>query len=366
MIGLANPAAQYSKHQADIDEAVLEVLKSGQYVSGKRVKQFESSFAELHGCQFGIGVASGTAALVASLRALRIGPGDSVLVPANTFIATAEAVILCGARVQFIDCEPDYYGLSVSDLEQKIDSSSRAVIAVHMFGQMCDISAVKAITNQYDLRLIEDCAQAHLASHQGIPAGSVGDVGCFSFYPGKNLGAAGEAGAVITNHSALSESVRSYIQHGALIRYQHRELGDNLRMDEIQAAILEIKLRTLAEENQRRNQIARQYTERFSDIGELQLPTVRPDSEPAWHLYVIRTAQRDSLLEYLNANHIGAGIHYPVPCHQQVATQGWSKGSIDCPIAESTANTMISLPVHAELSAAEVDYIADKVCLFFR
>lgn len=365
MIGLANPALQYRRLKQDIDAAVLEVLASGAYTSGSHVSEFETEFAAIHGVSGCVALGSGTAALETALRALGIGPGDDVIVPANTFIAGAEAVLLTGANVVFADCETDFYGIDVESMEAVITPGTRAVIITHMFGQSADTEVVAVALEGRNITLVEDCAQAHLARSNDHMVGTTGIAGCFSFYPGKNLGACGEAGALISSDEAVLTGARRYINHGSVGRYRHDVLGNNCRMDVIQAAILRIKLKKLKADNTRRRAVAACYDERFAGIETLCSPRVRHGNQHVYHLYVLRCPHRDELRAWLETKGIAAGIHYPVPCHMQktFTDMGWRRGQF--PNAELCAETMISLPVHAELSDADVEYVGDCVTAFF-
>ena len=366
MINIANPAQQYQRLKDEIDKAVINVLESGNYTAGKSVQQFEKEFAAINESTYSIGVSSGTSALVATLRALHIGPGDDVVIPANTFIATAEAVLQVGANVVFADCEENYYGMEFSSLSSVITERTRAVIVVHMFGLCADLQQIVPYLEKLDIPLIEDCAQAHLATINSKFVGNFGIAGCFSFYPGKNLGACGEAGAVVCNDRSIEIEIRKYIDHGSLQKYHHEILGDNCRMDEIQSAILSIKLKHLKEANDRRQYIASQFNQHLVKFEALQLPKVRPHCQHVYHLYVIRYQYRDKLIKWLQKYNINAGIHYPIPCHKQTVFQTHSTSKPPfLPCSERYANTMLSLPVHAELSDSNVQIIIDAITAFF-
>ena len=366
MINIANPALQYQRLKPEIDKAVQDVLASGDYTNGSQVRLFEEDFAKVNDRRFSIGVSSGTSALIATLRALSIGAGDDVVIPANTFIATAEAVKLVGANVIFTDCEEDYYGMDLDSLTSVITSNTRAVIAVHMFGLSADLGQIIPFLRERDIHLIEDCAQAHLATNCNQLVGTHGVAGCFSFYPGKNLGACGEAGAVITNNKDIARRVRMYIDHGSSAKYQHEIIGDNCRMDSIQSAILRIKLKHLETANNRRRYIASQFKHHLSRYEELSLPQVRNNCQHVYHLYVVRYPHRDKLLNWLKTKGINAGIHYPIPCHLQEVFKKQRHGvSPTLPRSEIYANTMLSIPVHSELSDDDVAFIIKSIGAFF-
>jgi dTDP-4-amino-4,6-dideoxygalactose transaminase len=364
-IALVDLKRQYATIGKELETEALAVLRSCNYVSGARVSDFMSEFSRLHEAKFGIGLSTGTDALHLALWALDIGPGDEVIVPANTYIATAEGVSLSGARVVFADHD-EYYNLDVQDMSKRITPRTKAVIAVHLYGQPAQLDAIQRVCEQNHLILIEDCAQAHLARYQGHSVGSVGRVGCFSFYPGKNLGACGEAGAVITNDAALHERMRRIHQHGVTDnKYHHWEPGHNYRMEELQAAFLHVKLHRLQDWTNKRRTNAHLYTKLLHDVAEVQCPRERKGTECVYHLYVIQAKQRDALSAYLKTKGIATGLHYPTPLHLQpaYASLGYKSGAF--PVAERCASQILSLPMFPELSTAEVELICAEIKNFY-
>jgi dTDP-4-amino-4,6-dideoxygalactose transaminase len=351
---------QYQQLKAEVMQAVETVFDTTSFSGGPFVDAFEREFADYIGTPYALGVNNGTSALHLALRALDIGPGDEVIVPANTFIATAWAVTYVGATIRFIDCTADTYQLDPAQLAACLTPRTRAIAGVHLYGQPFDVSAVQAFTKAHGLYLIEDSAQAQGARYRGQRVGSFGDIGCFSFYPGKNLGAYGEAGGLTTHHAAYDARIRSLRQHGMTERYYHDELGYNMRMDAVQGAILSIKLRYLDDWNARRQAIARRYQ------TELRHPDVRLQVQPDWaesvyHLFVVTVPERAHFMAYLQENGISAGLHYPVPCHLQraYAPLGYQPG--DFPNAEYLAAHCVSLPMFAELTDDEVSYLIEVV-----
>ena len=364
-IALVDLKRQYETVGKELEAEALAVLRSCNYVSGARVAGFMADFASMHSAKFGIGLSTGTDALHLALWALDIGPGAEVIVPANTYIATAEGVSLAGARVVFADHD-EYYNLDVEDMTRRITPRTKAVIAVNLYGQPAQLDALQRVCDQHHLVLIEDCAQSHLARYLGQSVGSIGRVGCFSFYPGKNLGACGEAGAVITNDAALHERMRRIHQHGVTDnKYHHWEPGHNYRMEELQAALLHVKLRRLPEWTNKRRAIARQYNELLSGIAEVQCPRERKGTECVYHLYVIQAKQRDALSAYLKTKGIATGLHYPTPLHLQpaYASLGYKTGAF--PMAERCASQILSLPMFPELTSAEVTLICKEIKAYY-
>lgn len=356
---------QYATIAQELETEALTVLRSCNYISGARVAAFMAEFTRLHEAAFGIGLSTGTDALHLALWALDIGPGDEIIVPTNTFIATAEGVSLTGARVAFADHD-DYYNMDAQDLPRRITPRTKAVIAVHLYGQPAQLDAIQSVCTKHNLILIEDCAQAHLARYQEHAVGAIGRVGCFSFYPGKNLGACGEGGAVVTNDAALLARMRRIHQHGvADNKYHHMEAGHNYRMEELQAALLHVKLRHLQDWTKKRRANARLYDELLRDVAEVQCPKERQGTECVYHLYVIQAKQRDTLSKHLNAKGIATGLHYPTPLHLQpaYASQGYKTG--DFPMAERCASQILSLPMFPELTAGEIGLVCKEIKSFY-
>lgn len=363
-IPLVDLHAQYLTIQPAIDAAIAEVIQTTSFVMGPAVKRFEAAFAQACGVRECVGVSNGTAALTLALRALDIGPGDEVITASHTFIATAEAISNVGAKPRFVDIHPETYNLDVRAVAAAVTPATRAIIPVHIYGQPADMTGIQHVAQQHGLAVVEDAAQAHGATWQGKPTGSLGTLACFSFYPGKNLGAYGDAGAVTTNDAALAERVRLLRNHGRRSKYVHDVIGTNERIDTLQAAILAAKLPHLADWTAARQQLATRYNVLLAGC-EIVLPVVDPCATAAWHLYVIRTPQRDQLLAYLQEQGVGAGIHYPVPLHLQpaYAELGYRQG--DFPITEEVANTCLSLPLYPELTAAQQERVVSLILAFF-
>ena len=362
MILCANPKAQYLAYKTEIDAAIERVLDRGRYILGEEVTSFEAEFAAYIGVSHAVGVGSGTEALHVALAACEIGPGDEVITVAHTAVATVAAIELVGATPVLIDIDPDSFTLDPEQLEAAITSRTRAVIPVHIYGQPAEVDRVVEIARKHDLYVIEDCAQAHGATYRGQRVGSFGHIAIFSFYPTKNLGAIGDGGMVVTNDAGLAESARLLHEYGWAERYVSHTQGWNSRLDELQAAILRVKLRYLDQDNQKRARIADQYHEGL-DGCDLKLPTVRENSAHVFHLYVVRSAKRDELQAFLKARDIGTLVHYPVPVHLQPAYQGRINGR-PLPETERAAREILSLPMYPELNDADVQHVIKSIRSF--
>ena len=362
-IPLVDLQAQYQSIQRDVDAAMRRVVEGAQFIMGPDVAQFEDEFAAWCGLPHCVGLGSGTAALELTLRALGIGQGDEVITVAHTFIATAEAISAVGAKPVFVDVDPLTYNLDPDAFAAAITPQTRAVMPVHLYGQPCDMTRIQAVATKHGLAVVEDAAQAHGATWAGQPVGQLGDAACFSFYPGKNLGAYGDAGAVVTHDEKLAAQVRLLRNHGRRSKYLHDQVGFGHRIDTLQAAILRAKLPHLRAWTASRRRLAARYDELLTNVG-VTLPYVAPEANPAWHLYVIRTPARDTLLGALNEAGIGAGVHYPVPLHLQPAYAhlGYPEGSL--PVTEEVAATCVSLPLYPEMSDAQQDRVVDAVRQF--
>jgi dTDP-4-amino-4,6-dideoxygalactose transaminase len=356
---------QYQLIKGDIDAAIGEVFGDSAFSDGPFVRAFEKQFAEAHGSRYCSCVNSGTAAIHIALWSLGVGGGDEVIVPANTFVATAEAVSLTGATPVFVDCEEKNYTIEPDKIEQAVTERTKAIIAVHLYGQPSDMDRIIPIANKHGLFLIEDCAQSHLAKYKNSHVGTFGECGCFSFYPSKNLGAYGEGGAVVTNFEHLYKTVNAIKNHGSIKKYYHDRLGHNYRMNGLQGAVLSAKLKYLPSWIEKRRANAALYRECLSDVKSVVLPN---DSEGmhTYSLFVIRAKQRDELAEYLGKNQIHTGIHYPIPCHLQKAYSflAYSKG--DFPVAEKCADEVLSLPMYPELEREEIVYVCDTIRNFYK
>ncbi len=351
---------QYYAIKDEILPALTAVCEKTAFSSGPFVEEFERKFAEYCRVKYCSAVNSGTSALHLALIAAGVQGGDEVIVPANTFIATAWAVSYVNAVPVFVDCTPDTWNIDPQRIEEKITKKTKAIIGVHLYGQPCDVEALMAIADRHSLTLIEDCAQAHGALYKGRKVGGFGAMGCFSFYPGKNLGAYGEGGAIVSNDEAYDRRIKSLRNHASTIRYHHDELGFNMRMDGFQGAVLNVKLPHLDSWNKRRQEIARRYREGIRN------EKIRLQAQPAWassvyHLFVVTTEDRDRLMKYLQERNIFCGLHYPVPCHLQAAYNHLSYRKGDLPHAEYLAEHCLSLPMFPELTEAELAHVIDSL-----
>jgi dTDP-4-amino-4,6-dideoxygalactose transaminase len=336
------------------------VYENTAFSGGSFVESFEKDFARFCDTQYAIGVNNGTSALHLAMIALGIGQGDEVIVPANTFIATAWGVSYVGATPVFVDCLPDTWEIDPAKAEAAITPRTKAIAGVHLYGQPFDIDVISAICKKHGIYLIEDAAQAQGARYKGKPVGGFGEMACFSFYPGKNLGACGEAGGITTNKESYYKHLQSLRSHGMTVRYYHDELGFNMRMGGLEGASLSIKLKYLPGWNQRRQAIAKRYQQEIKN-DKLQMQVQPEGHESVFHLFVVTTADRDGLIKYLNERNIFPGLHYPVPCHLQKAYShlGYKEG--DCPNSEYLASHCVSLPMYAELTDEEVKYVIDTL-----
>jgi len=356
-IDLAVLDRQFKLHQTEYEEAAIRVLRSGWYILGPEVEAFEKEFADYVGAKHCIGVASGLDALTLAVRALGIGTGDEVIVPANTYIATVLAVTANGAMPVF--AEPDeYYNLDAEKLEGLITPKTKAIMAVHLYGQSADMENIAKIAGKHNLPVIEDCAQSHGAHEGGMMTGHCGTIGCFSFYPTKNLGAFGDAGAVVADREDIAETIKKLRNYGSKVKYHNELAGVNSRLDEIQAALLRVKLRHLSELIDERRTIAKMYFEGIKN-PKLILPKTRNGAEHVYHQFVVRTGDRDGLQKYLEDNGIHTVIHYPVPPHlaECYKALGYKKG--DFPIAEKYADEVLSLPMFNGMKEKEAQYVID-------
>jgi dTDP-4-amino-4,6-dideoxygalactose transaminase len=351
-VPIADPAAEYRELQGEIDAAVRRVLASGRYILGPEGQALERELAEYVGAPHAIGVASGTDALHLALRAAGIGPGDEVVLPAFTFVATAEAVSYVGATPVFADIDAETFCIEPRSLENSLTPRSRAVIAVHLYGQTAPLAQIAEVCRERRLVLIEDCAQSLGADEGGRRAGAWGDFGCFSFYPTKNLAAAGDAGMVTAREAQAAERIRTLRHHGSRQSYLHEVLGYNSRLDEIQAAILRVKLAHLERFNAARTQAARLYTELLAG-SELALPKAHGRGRHVWHQYTVKSARRDALRAALSDSGVASMIYYPVPLHRQ-PLYAQQSGGLALPATEEAARTVLSLPMYAQLGEAGV------------
>lgn len=352
--------ATYQELKADIDVAVQRVFDSGWYILGPEVEAFESEWAKYCGAAHAVGLANGLDALVLALKALDIGAGDEVIVPSNTYIATWLAVTAVGARPVPVEPDPATHNIDPERIEAAITSATRVILPVHLYGQPADMDPILALARKYGIRVVEDGAQAHGARYRGQRVGAHSDIVCWSFYPGKNLGAFGDAGAVTTNDANLADRIRVLRNYGSRVKYTNEERGANSRLDPLHAAVLRVKLRHLDTWTERRCAIAAIYAAGLKDSG-LILPHIPDWAEPAWHLYVVRTADRDALQQQLAKAGIGSLIHYPIPPHLQdaYADLRLSQGSL--PLAEKLAGEVLSLPIGPHLSIAEAHEVVRAI-----
>ncbi len=351
---------QCAEIRGEIDDAVKRTLDRGAFASNQAVANFEDDFARYCGTRHCVAVNSGTSALHLALITSGVQAGDEVITTPFTFIATSWAISYVGARPVFVDVDPQTCNMDVAQIARAIGPKTRAILPVHLYGQMADLAPIRELCHKHGLVLIEDAAQAHGAEYQGHRAGSYGDLGCFSFYPTKNLGAFGEAGAITTNDEKFAARLRQLRDHAQIEKYRHEELGFNYRMDELQGAILGIKLRHLDGWNMARSELAKAYTSRLAKTA-LTVPSESPGRKHVWHLFVVRSPQRDDLCRELSRAAIGTGLHYPIPLHLQPAYSflGYQPG--DFPVAEKLANQCLSLPMFPGLKQTELDRICDVI-----
>jgi len=353
--------AQYVSIREEIASGLQQVLDNTAFAGGPFVTRFEKEFASFCQTDFAIGLGSGTDALWAAILGLGIGQGDEVITTPNTFIATAEAISFSGAQPVFVGIDEKTYNMNPELLEDAITPRTKAIMPVHLYGQTADMDPILKIAKKHDLFVIEDACQAHGAEYKSRPAGSIGDAGCFSFYPGKNLGAYGEAGVVVTNNAQLNEKIQMFRDHGQAKKYYHSMIGWNARMDGFQGAVLSVKLKYLNQWNESRRKNARLYNELLANIDGVILPTEADYAKHIYHLYVIRTQNRDAFMAALAENEVFCGIHYPVPLHLQEAysSLGYKKG--DFPVAEKCCEQLVSLPMFPELTPEQIGYVVEKV-----
>lgn len=355
---------QYEAIQPEIDEAIQQVINSCAFSGGPFVDKFENEFAEFCQCKYAVGVGNGTEALWLTLLASGIGSGDEVITVSNTFIATAEAVSYCGAQPVFIDINEQTYNMNIDLLEKAVTPKTKAIIPVHLFGQPADMDFIMEFAREHKLCVIEDACQAHGAEYKNKRSGSIGDAGCFSFYPGKNLGAYGEAGAVVTNNIELAGKIRMLRDHGQPKKYYHEIIGWNARMDGLQGAILSVKLKHLTRWNEERRKNAILYNKLLADINDINLPEEVEHAKHVYHIYAIRCSERDELIKTLAGKNIYCGIHYPMPVHFQDAYKSKVAANGNLPITEMYANELVSLPMFPELSPHQIEFVADEIKKF--
>jgi len=348
--------AHHRAIEAELNEAIARVLRNTAFVQGPEVKAFEDAFADYIGVAHCVAVNSGTAALHLTLLALGIGVGDEVITVPNTFIATAEAISAVGARPVFVDVDPLTYTMDPALVEAAITPRTRAILPVHLYGNPAEMDSLLGVARQHRLALIEDACQAHGASYRGRKTGSLGNAGCFSFYPSKNLGSCGEGGAIVTNDADLAKQARMLREHGSVRKYEHSFPGYNFRMEGIQGAVLATKLKHLDKWNDQRRALGEQYHERLAG-GPFVLPVETLESRHVYHLYVVQTKDRDAIREYLTQRGIETGLHYPIPLHLQEAYKSLGYRAGDFPVTERLAKDMVSLPMFPELSLEAISFV---------
>jgi len=365
-IPLVDLRKNYLRIKEEVDAAIGNVLQSCYFIGSPHVKKFEANFAKWIGVKHCVGVNSGTDALVLAMKFLGIGVGDEVITQGNTFIATCLGISNNGADVVLVDNDQDTYMIDTSKIEERITPKTKAIVVVHLYGHMAEMDTILAIAKKHNLFVIEDAAQAHGASYKGKRAGSFGDVGCFSFYPGKNMGAFGDGGAVVTNNDTVAQKLRWWQSWGAKKKYHHEIKGGNSRLDSIQAAVLDVKLRHMDIFNQERSRHAKTYIELIKKSGlNIKLPVVAKDVNPVWHLFVIQVDDRDNVQKYLNSKGIGAGIHYPIPIHRLNAYSELMHFESELPNATSAAPKLLSLPIYPELENNEINRIVSTLCEYY-
>ena len=361
MIPIFDSKRQYAQIGEEAEKAVVEVMRSGCYILGPNVKALESELANYIGCKYTVALNSGTDALHIALRALDIGEGDEVITTAFTFVATAEAIGIVGAKPVFVDIDADTFNIDPKKIEEAITPKTKAIIPVHLYGQPCDMDMIMDIAKRHNLYVIEDCCQAIGAKFKGQMVGTFGDIGCYSFYPTKNLGGMGDGGLITVNSENLRNRIIALRNHGGAVRYYHDEIGVNSRLDEIQAAILRIKLNYIDEWNSSRRDHAKTYNELFAGCSDIQTPKELDDTYCVYHQYTVKIPNRDNIHKMLQESGIGAMLYYPVPLHLQKvhAHLGWKKG--DLPITEKNTEMVISLPMFPELTLEEQKTVASTL-----
>lgn len=360
MIPLLDLVTQYQSIKPEIDTAIQDVLNSGKFILGPQEKAFEQEIANYLGVKHAIGLASGTDALIIALRAAGVGPGDEVIVPAYTFFATAGAVLNIGATPVFVDIDPDTYVININLLSASLTNKTRAIIPVHLYGQAVDMDEILSFAKNHNLIVIEDNAQAFGAEYKGRKTGSIGDFGCLSFFPSKNLGGYGDGGMLVTNDDELARIARMLRTHGWQKKYFPEVLGYNSRLDEIQAAILRVKLKYVDQWNEARRKVASWYNKELRGIG-IQPPVVAPNRVHVFHLYMVRFEQREQIQQALKAAEIASDIYYPQPLHQCKPCHGLPIPSIGLPVSEQASKELLALPLYSELTLDQVKYVVSKI-----
>ncbi len=365
-IPLVDLKSQYKDIESSVNKEVLKVLREGDFILGKSVDKFEKKFADYIGVKYCIGVASGTDALLLSLKALGVGKGDEVITVPNTFIATVFPIILLGARPVFVDIDPKTYQIDTEKLKETVTKKTKVILPVHLFGIPANMKEILSLARSSNISVLEDTAQAHGSSIESKKCGSFGDISAFSFYPGKNLGAAGDGGAVVTNSARLANLIKSMRNIGQSKKYKHDIFGFNSRLDSLQAAVLLVKLKLLDKWNTKRRSLANKYKQLLKDLPIILPPDLPTGFLENFHLYIIRTKKREKLMDYLKSKKVFCGIHYPIPVHLQKSLKylGFKKG--DFPITEKYANEVLSLPIFPQMSEEQVFRVSSLIHKFFK
>ena len=364
MIKFLDLKAQYESIKEEIDATINEVIVKSAFISGEYVTQFEKEFASFIQVKDCVGVANGTDALEIAIESLDLPRGSEIIVPANSFISSSEAVTRQGHHVVFTDCDPESYVISIEEVKKRISTRTKAIIAVHLYGHPCDMDALQNLAEQYGLYIIEDCAQAHGAEYKGKRVGSIGNIATFSFYPGKNLGAYGDAGAITTNDEKLANKCRMIANHGRIAKYDHEFEGRNSRLDGLQAAILSVKLKHLPEWTQKRIAVADYYLKHLKDIQRIILPVRQDWAKQVFHLFVVRTEDRDDLARFLAQQGIQTGVHYPISLPKLNAYKYVNQSSENL-FANKSDETLLSLPIGEHLTEIELKVVVDSISQFY-
>lgn len=349
----------YRKYKKEYDNAAISTLESGWYILGQNGEKFEKEFAQFNGSKYCVGLNSGLDALILSFRALDIGIGDEVIVPANTYIASVIGITENGATPIFVDPD-EFYNIDVDKIEKKITKKTKAILVVHLYGQAADMKKIRSLADKYNLYLVEDCAQSHGAHFEDKMTGTWGNIGCFSFYPTKNIGAFGDSGAIVTDNYEIYKKMKMLRNYGSKVKYHNEILGVNSRLDEIQAALLSVKLSHYGKLRIERESIAKKYLEGINN-KQIILPNISENAEHVWHLFVVRTTKRDKFQRFLADNYIGTQAHYPIPPHLSEAYIYLGHKLGDFPITEEYANTVLSLPLYEGMTEEEINYVIDTI-----
>lgn len=365
MVKFLDLQKQYNSIRNDIDAAIQSVISDAGFIGGKYLENFEKEFSIYQQVKYCIGVGNGTDAIEIAIEALDLPAGSEIIVPANSFIASSEAVTRSGHRVVFCDCNTGNYTISIDDLKKKITGNTSAIIAVHLYGHPCDMDQVLEIAGKSDLKVIEDCAQAHGAEYKGRKIGGIGDIGTFSFYPGKNLGAYGDAGAIVTNNETLAKKCRMIANHGRVEKYNHEFEGRNSRLDGLQGAILSAKLKYLDAWTESRIKIADLYLDKLKGVGDIILPVKEAWAKQVYHLFVVRTKERDNLQKYLSENNIQTGVHYPIALPKLKAYKYLNQDKEDMN-ANKNDSMLLSLPIGEHLGVDQIGVVVDTIKNYFK